>query len=406
MAATQASHRAHTPAPTLALADPAPPRTADRRNNAVAQARRLTPVLAARAGVHDRAGSFPHDGLAHLREAGLLRLTVPDAVHPAAGLDEARAVVAAIAEGDPSVALVLAMQLVHQDGIARSATWPRGLRERVQGEAVRSGALINILRVEAELGSPARGGLPAMIATRSGEGWRLTGRKIYSTGAPGLTWGLVWARTDEAEPRVGLFLVPMAAAGLRIEESWDQMGLRASGSHSVVLDGVAVPLDHAVNLRIPAAWQVPDPAYLAWNTTLIASVYQGVARAAQAWFIAFLRDRAPSNLGSTLAGLPRFQEAVGENERLLAVSERLLAGAARDADAGRPGNRDESGFTKVSVTENAIAIVQRAVELSGNPGLSRANPLERHLRDALCGRIHTPQADSVRLAAGRAALEV
>jgi alkylation response protein AidB-like acyl-CoA dehydrogenase len=56
------------------------------------------------------------------------------------------------------------------------------------------------------------------------------------------------------------------------------------------------------------------------------------------------------------------------------------------------------------VTENAIAVVQRTVEASGNHGLSRANPLERHLRDVLCARIHTPQGDSVRLAAGRLAL--
>jgi alkylation response protein AidB-like acyl-CoA dehydrogenase len=56
------------------------------------------------------------------------------------------------------------------------------------------------------------------------------------------------------------------------------------------------------------------------------------------------------------------------------------------------------------VTENAIQVVQRAVELTGNPGLSRGNPLERHLRDVLCARIHTPQADTIRLAAGRAAL--
>ena len=42
--------------------------------------------------------------------------------------------------------------------------------------------------------------------------------------------------------------------------------------------------------------------------------------------------------------------------------------------------------------------------LTGNHGLSRANPLERHLRDVLCARIHTPQADAAHVAAGRAAL--
>ena len=45
-----------------------------------------------------------------------------------------------------------------------------------------------------------------------------------------------------------------------------------------------------------------------------------------------------------------------------------------------------------------------AVEVSGNPGLTRANPLERHLRDVLCARVHSPQSDMVLGNAGRIAL--
>jgi len=71
-----------------------------------------------------------------------------------------------------------------------------------------------------------------------------------------------------------------------------------------------------------------------------------------------------------------------------------------------PTARDrESGLVKMTVTTNAIAAVERAVELVGNPGLSRANQIERHLRDVLCSRIHTPQNDSILLAAGRAAFK-
>ena len=51
-----------------------------------------------------------------------------------------------------------------------------------------------------------------------------------------------------------------------------------------------------------------------------------------------------------------------------------------------------------------VVAVEQAVALCGNHALSRSNPLERHLRDVLCARIHTPQADSALTAAGRAAL--
>jgi alkylation response protein AidB-like acyl-CoA dehydrogenase len=56
------------------------------------------------------------------------------------------------------------------------------------------------------------------------------------------------------------------------------------------------------------------------------------------------------------------------------------------------------------VTNNAIEAVAKAIEVSGNPGLARDNPLQRHYRDVLCARVHSPQNDSILMSAGRAAL--
>jgi alkylation response protein AidB-like acyl-CoA dehydrogenase len=269
---------------------------------------------------------------------------------------------------------------------------------------VRDGALINVLRVEPALGTPARGGLPAAIARRTATGWSVSGHKSTATGSPGLAWMLVFARTDEAEPCMGSFLVPSAAPGVTITETWDQLGLRASGSHDVVFDNVAIPADHAVDVRPPAGWAVADPWGAAWSTMAIAALYNGVARAARDWLVWFLRDRVPSNLGASLATLPRMQDAVGEIEGLLMANDRLVASAAAAQDRGEIVPPVEFGMIKTVAAENAIRAVQRAVEISGNPGLSRANPLERHLRDVLCARIHTPQVDTARLAAGKLAL--
>ena len=73
-------------------------------------------------------------------------------------------------------------------------------------------------------------------------------------------------------------------------------------------------------------------------------------------------------------------------------------------DKVESGDEVESGIIKQVATENAIAAVEAALKLAGNHGISRLNPLERHLRDVLCGRIHSPQEDTVLVAAGRAAL--
>ena len=265
------------------------------------------------------------------------------------------------------------------------------------------GALVNAFRVERELGTPIRGGLPATTARKVACGWRVSGHKIYSTGAPGLTWAIVWSRTDEEDPRVGQILVPMDAPGLRIEETWDHLGMRASGSHDVVLEDVFVPDDHAVDIRLPAAWAEKDDAMAGWVALMFATVYDAAARAARDWFIRFLHDRKPSNLGAALASLPHMQAAVGEIDALL-LTNRVLFGLAARVDAGVPLPAHELFLAKHTINANSIAAVEKALALAGNPGLTRVNPLERHLRDVLCGRVHSPQSDTVLGTAGRVAL--
>jgi alkylation response protein AidB-like acyl-CoA dehydrogenase len=363
----------------------------------------LAAVFATRAAEHDRLASFPHENFELLADAGMLSLTgSPADGGGGAGLSRVVALVGTVAEGCPSTALVLAMQLIHVHLSSQNPNWPASLRSLV-GRSAGEGALINALRVEPALGTPARGGMPETIARRIPEGWSLSGRKIYSTGAPGLHWMLVYARTDEAEPRMGFFLVPAQSAGVTIEETWDQLGLRASGSHDVIFDGVIVPEANAVDVRAPAAWR-PDPVQVAWNTLTIAALYTGVATAARDWLVKFLRERIPANLGAPLASLPRMQEAVGGIEALLLTNRRLIADAAAEHDrTGGPG-ANACNLIKTVAAENAIRAVEEALKLTGNHGLSRSNPLERHLRDVLCARIHTPQADAALLAAGKSAL--
>jgi alkylation response protein AidB-like acyl-CoA dehydrogenase len=316
-------------------------------------------------------------------------------------LETTTKVVEWIGRGEPSTALILAMHLInHATGVR---AWPAAIATRLQQESLTGVALLNALRVEPELGTPARGGLPATIGRRSADGWRVSGHKLYSTGIPLLRWLLVWGRTDETEPRIGTFLVPSDAPGIKIVPTWNHLGMRATASHDVILDEVPIPFEYAVDLR-PATAGGRDPEYWAWATLNVAALYNGVALAARDWLIDFLKTRVPSNLGAPLASLPRMQEALGEIEALLTVNARLLSSAGRDVDAGRVPEIAESGLIKSTVTNNAIAAVEIALKLSGNHGLSRDNPLERHHRDVLCGRIHTPQDDSVRIAAGRQAL--
>ena len=241
---------------------------------------------------------------------------------------------------------------------------------------------------------------------RTETGWRLSGRKIYSTGAPILKWYAVWARTDEVETRVGLFLVPAGLPGTRIVETWDHLGLRASGSHDVIFEDVAFALDHEIDVRKLDDWRIPDFPQSTVHAIFIAAIYDGVARAARDWLITFLNERVPANLGAPLASLPRAQEILGGIEARLAVNARLIDSFARDFDDGFQLGANEPSIIKLTVTNNAVAAVGQALLLTSNHGLSRTNPLERHYRDVLCGRVHTPQDDATRVSAGRLALGI
>ena len=87
---------------------------------------------------------------------------------------------------------------------------------------------------------------------------------------------------------------------------------------------------------------------------LFSTVYDGAARAARDWFVKFLRERAPSNLGAPLATLPRMQEAVGEIDSALYASRILLASIAERVDRGDTPHPQESLYVKHNVTKNAL----------------------------------------------------
>ncbi|KXU32715.1 acyl-CoA dehydrogenase [Sphingobium sp. 22B] len=353
--------------------------------------------FAERAAGHDEDGSFPFENFAALHELGLLAAALPQEVGGGgATLQELAAIIRAVSYGDPSTGLVLVMQYLFSEQFLRGANRSPDLRERFIASVIEDGALINGLRVEPDLGTPGRGGLPATVGRRTPDGWILNGRKIYSTGAPGLTWMSVWGRSDDDRPLVGSFLVEAGTPGVRIEPTWNHFGMRATGSHDLLFEDVHLPLDHAPNLVAPEeAHTLLDPTFQLRNALLITIVYDSVANAARDWLVGWLQQRKPTALGAALSTLPRFQELVGRIDALLYGNRLLLDRSIEHPDPA------QAGTIKHLVTRNAIQAVELAVEAIGNPGLTRSNPLERHLRNVFCSRVHMPQDDLILTGLGR-----
>ncbi len=381
-----------------------------RQRELLAQAEVLAERFRDRSEANDRLARFPHENFTELREAGFLALTVPE-TYGGLGLKELDyiQVLERIAWGDASTALVLGMHLSNVGQVVEGNLWPEHAPQ-LFAEIAGQGAMLNAAQAEPELGSPSHGGLPATTArpTSSG-GWRITGRKIYTTGAPGLRYFLLLATValDGQPEQLGTFLLPHDAPGVRIEKTWDALALRASGSDDLVMDDALVGNEALLDLR-PAG--TPDPRAalgLPWGSLTLSAIYSGLAVAAQNEAAHFAATRVPTGLGKPIGALPTVQLKLGEIESLLLSSHRLLYGLAADwvnAPHMHAALRSQGPLVKSITTNNAIRVTDLALRIIGGAGLQRPMRLEQLFRDARAGLINAPLDDVVWQNAGKASV--
>lgn len=366
----------------------------------------LRDEFAAKAAEYDEQATFAHVNFERLHSLNLLALTIPKNYGgQGGGLEEAARIVGVVGAGDASTGLLLAMNYLGHHVTSRR---PSPIYETIAQAALEGRGILNGLQAEPEMGSAIRGGLPGTVAEHLPDGrWRINGRKAYATGSPLVHWWLALARTGTEEaPLVGTVLIPGGAPGLTVKPTWNHAGLRATASHEIQLDDVVVPAQNAPGFYAPGSPELKarQAEVQVWNGVLLAALYDGVARAGRDWLHHFLHDRKPSNLGASLATVPRLQGVVGEIETLLLVNRALIDDTVHRCGAAATPDPLRAQQAKHVVTSNAIRILDLALSATGNHGLDRANPLERHYRDALCGRVHAPQADTVLLNVGRSAL--
>ncbi|EJJ31425.1 acyl-CoA dehydrogenase family protein [Rhizobium sp. CF142] len=361
----------------------------------------VTSQLAAAAPAADASGAFPWAGIEAVHASGLLESTVAARFGgKGASVADVGRILAALGRGDPSVALISAMTIFTHLGQAATNRWPEPLYRRLLDDARDRPILLNAARVEPELGSPARGGLPHTLARRTAGGWAISGRKRFVTGALGLTHFLVWACTDETPQRVGTFIVPSTRPGITVIENWKSLGMRASGSHDVEFKDVEVPLEDVLDLVDISAGAQDNRAHAAASVALTA-IYLGAAEAAQDAFIRFGHERIPANLGVPIARTDRFVSAAGEIDLLVGGARQILFNALdHSLDEAETLIR-----ARLLAARNIRDAVQLAVRTLGNPGLNGDLGIERHFRDIQSVLVHAPQEDTSVSILGRSAFD-
>ena len=356
-------------------------------------ARQLSRTFAARAAEHDREGTFPFENFEDLRAAGFYGLTVPKRLGGAeASLAVYLEVLEAIALGDGSTALSFMMHLKTFGQERESPAYPPEWLELMARGAIDEGHLVNTVATEEGLGSPAGGGLPETLAVPDGDGWCLSGRKTFTTLAPVLHYFIVLAQVpSDGSAGVGNFMVLRTDPGLRIEETWDSLGMRATGSHDAVFQDVQLSADRLLNRRSVAGGDARGGAGMAWFALGLCAVTIGVASAARDYAVAFARERTP-NSRRTIKDYPGVRTRIARIDLLLYRSRALMDDACRAWESRPEGGLpplNRIAAAKIDTLNNCIEAVDLAMRVVGGVSLQKSRPIERYYRDVRAA-LHNP----------------
>jgi alkylation response protein AidB-like acyl-CoA dehydrogenase len=359
----------------------------------VALAHRLGPRFAERAAAHDADDSFVADNYAELKAARVFSAHVPTELGGGgASHQEICAFLRALARYCGSTALALSM---HTHQVATTVWRWRHDSAPVEPLLRRVGAEELIL-----VSSGGSDWLPGSgTAARVDGGYRVTARKIFSSGCPSGDLLITSAVYDDPTdgPTVLHFPVPLRDHGVKILDTWHTMGMRATGSHDVLIDQVFVP-DAAIGVRRPPGkWHHLFHLVVLLALPIIYAVYVGIAETAREVAV---REAAKKRQDPDVVSL------VGEMDTELATA-RLALGAMIESAAHaapEPKTTNDGLIARTVAGRAAIRTVEKAMEVVGGAAFYRRLGLERLFRDVQGARFHPLQGKRQLRYTGRLAL--
>ena len=345
-------------------------------NDPVEAARRLAPTAAELAPAAERDRRLAEPLVAALADAGLFRLCVPAAAggleaHPGTLV----AAVRALAAGDAAAGWCVA--------IAATSGLVAGYLPEEAARAIYAEPATVVAGVFAPKGR----------ATPEPGGFRVSGRWPFASGCRHADWLMGGCVVDG-----GMRLMLAPAAQFTIHDTWHVMGLRATGSHDIELDGVSIPAEHTANVLGDPPLQ-PGPLYafplFGLLALAIAAVSLGIARGALDDLIALAGGKVPTGGKRTLAERGTVQAEVARAEAAVRAAGALLdeaIGAAWErAVAGAGVDVEQRAALRLAAT-HATAVSTRATDtaytLAGGGALYEASPLQRRVRDAHAATQH------------------
>ncbi len=364
-------------------------RNFDERRDLVEAARALVPALEARAPAANAAGELPAETIADLHRLGILRLLQPRRF---GGIEGSFATFAEIAEvlseGCASTGWVYGVLAEHSWIVA---CFPEPAQREVWDEnplAVASSSLA-----------------PRNLARRVPGGWRLSGRHPFSSGCRHAQWAIIgaWCEEPDGSKPPRYLLVPMR--DIEVLDDWEVLGLRATGSRTLLLDDVFVPEHRSVLLSDLARGTVPGVAvhpgyplvraprfYLCIYSQVPTAV--AVARKAVDFVARSLTDRIARGVRKVAESevvQMQLAEAAAEVDAagLILRTRREAASAAVMAGRTIPQADIVAGRRDVVFVHRLVSrAMERLGEIAGTQWVYDDNPLQPMLRDVMTTAMH------------------
>jgi alkylation response protein AidB-like acyl-CoA dehydrogenase len=326
-----------------------------------------------------------------LRARGFLALTVPIEL---GGHGMSRTEAAAVLRTLPRYCASTALAFAMHTHVTAAAAW-----RWTHQKAPTDGLLKRIAAERIQL--VTSGGSDWLASSGKAEkvdgGYRVHARKVFASGAPCGQLFMTSAVTDDRQegPTVLQFAVPMNAEGVSIVETWDTLGMRGTGSHDIVLDGVFVP-DAAIGARRkPGVWHPLLHVVAMVAFPLVYSVYTGIAEAARDIAISEAHKRRDPGI-----------ETVGMLETELAAARIACDGLVAFSETATPGEATTNAIFmhRALIARSVLRTVDLAMDVAGGAAYFRKLGLERLFRDVQGARFHPLSDGAQRRMAGRVAL--
>jgi alkylation response protein AidB-like acyl-CoA dehydrogenase len=359
-----------------------------------------TRIIAPQAAEIDATERFPREILRGLADLGLTAIALsPELGGAGAGAIAYALAIEEIARACASTAVMTSVTNMVGETIARFGTDAQKRRhcpKLASGEHILGSFALS----EADAGSDP-GGMRT-TARRDGGDWVIDGAKQWITGGTYAGVLLVWARTapNEAGTRgISCFVVDNPTRGLRVGRPEDKMGIRASNTVPIELDGCRVSADALLGVEgegFKIAMSALDGGRIGISAQAI-----GIARAALAESVAYAKDR--STFGSTIGGHQAIQWKLADMFTRIEAAHLLCMRAALLKEREHPFTR-EAAMAKLSASETAVLVCNEAVQIHGGYGYTREVPAERHLRDARVTTIYEGTSEIQRIVIARSVL--